>query len=270
MECIDVSEGTIQPYPHDGRRGLNVHQLRVAFRFTGLPKNAFGRFLDSHRLAMALKLYAQDELMTSTSSKSHATAALFDTHVLAINTARFPTALLNLPLHYVLSKLKSPEKEKAADAEEDVIEPTLQLAYMLKAMEPPRCFGKNEAVEASPHASNGSRDKDIKSRTSSIASPVAKQLLTRVDSTPLATNCEDDLLIGNILSEYLEDELTNLANTDLPSASLFQDLQRLVVRANRIVSVIAHRRNNDEANTNITLKSLLQECLRMKVSYALG
>jgi hypothetical protein len=86
----------------------------------------------------------------------------------------------------------------------------------------------------------------------------------------LAPNGQDDLVVGSILSEFLEDELNNLATTDLPSASLFQDLQRLVVRANRIVRVIAHHQNNDAADTNITLKSLLQECLRMKVSYVLS
>jgi hypothetical protein len=263
MESIDVSDDTIQKYPHDGRRGLNIHQLRVGFRFTGLPKNAFGRFLDSHRLAMALKLYAQDELMATSSKSHHATAALFDTHALAINTPRFPNALLNLPFLYVLSKLKSPRKQKAAAMEEeDMIEPTLQLAYIMKSMEPPRCYGREAtaAIEG-PETQNGSHDNNNKSASSMMASPASK-----TDSSRLVVRNGDELAVRSILSSFLEEELAKLAKTDLPSASLFHDLERLVVRANRIIGDISVDTQIDKANKNIKLKSLLQECLRMKVS----
>ena len=263
IESIDVSEATIQKYPHDGHRGINIHQNRNSFRFTGLPKYCYGRYLDSHRIAMALKLYAQQELMTRTSKPHNATAALFDTHALAINTARFPAALLNLPFQYILSKLPTPGKEKPADAQEDVIEPTLRLADMMKAMEPPRCFGgePGEAIRSNSETNNGNSIS-----VSTVASPLPNALLARTDSSRLVVASDDDLDVKSILSEYLEDELTKLATTDLPSASLFADLSRLVLRANRISGEIASETNAGGTKTNVKLKSLLQECLRMKVS----
>jgi hypothetical protein len=267
METIDVSEETIQKYPHDGQRGINIHQLRVGFRFTGLPKHFFGRYLDGHRIAMALKVYAQDQLMASSSNSYHATAALFDTHPLAINTARFPTSLLNLPFQYVLSKLQLPGKQKTSDDEEGMVEPTLQLAYMLKSMEPPRCFGTDTdaGLRTSADTHNGSHDKNNNS-VCSMASPVTKPPPTTTDSSRLLSTNSDDLDVRTILSEYLEGELIKLAHTDLPSATLFEDLKRLVLRANRISRDVSNDRRIDMTTNIVKLKSLLQECLRMKVS----
>ena len=200
----------------------------------------------------------------ATSPKSHhATAALFDTHALAINTPRFPNALLDLPFLYVLSKLKSPGKQKAAaEEEEDMIEPTLQLAYIMKSMEPPRCYGREATVAIEgPETQNGSHDNNDKSILSIMASPASK-----TDSSRLVVRNGDELAVRSILNSFLEEELAKLAKTDLPSASLFHDLERLVVRANRIIGDISVDTQIDKANKNIKLKSLLQECLRMKVS----
>lgn len=258
MESIDVSHDTIERYRHDGHQGINVHQLRVGFRFTGLPKNAFGRYLESHRLAMALKLYGQEELVATTTKSQQASAALFDTHPLAINTARFPLAVLNLNFPYILSKLKSPGKKASAD-EEDTVEPTLQLAHILKAMEPPRCFG-NEAPTAGQETQNGSHpDKGV---VALMASP-----LTRADSSKLPASKGGNISMGTLLSEFLQKELSNFARSDIPSSSLLLNLEKLVARANRIIGQFSGENKLAEEAKNLKLKSLLQECLRMKVSF---
>ena len=115
IETIDVSEDTIQHYPYQGENGLNIDEFQALFKYTGLPKNAYPRFLDSHRLALALKTYAQQELQ-SDSTQSHAgTAALTDTHALANETAAFPIALLHLPFQYILSNLPHSTEKNILD-----------------------------------------------------------------------------------------------------------------------------------------------------------
>ena len=267
IECIDVSEETIQKYPYDGRLGINLHQLRVAFRFTGLPKSSFSRFLDSHRMAMALKVYAQAHLKSSSSKPHHATAALFDTHALAINTARYPTALLNLPFQYILSKLPFPGKENAPGVDQDVLEPVLQLAFMIKAMEPPLCFGTEYDDITSPasHSKNGACAK-TDSSAPGMESPRRDVLMSK-DALILDSVAPDDVNIKGILSTYLEDELDKLASTHLSSASLLEDIGRLVLRANSISRLISSKVESEVKKKNTLLKSLLQECLRMKVSW---
>jgi hypothetical protein len=260
MESIDVSHDTIERYRHDGHQGINIHQLRVGFRFTGLPKNAFGRYLDSHRMAMALKLYAQDELVATSTKSQQASAALFDTHPLAINTARFPSSILNLPFLHILSKLKSPGKKAAAD-EEDAQEPTVQLAYIMKSMEPPRCFGSEPG---GTEQENGARAN--KGALTLLASP--QGLLASANSSNLAGASGDNITIGFLLSEYLQKELTSFAASDMPSSSLLQNLEKLVARANRIIGQFSGEAKLEETAKNLKLKSLLQECLRMKVSYS--
>jgi hypothetical protein len=95
---------------------------------------------------------------------------------------------------------------------------------------------------------------------------VTKPPPTTTDSSRLLSTNSDDLDVRTILSEYLEGELIKLAHTDLPSATLFEDLKRLVLRANRISRDVSNDRRIDMTTNIVKLKSLLQECLRMKVS----
>jgi len=56
LESIDVSSETIKKYPYRTEGGfLSIDKLRTEFSFLGLSRMVFHRFLDSHRLAMALK-----------------------------------------------------------------------------------------------------------------------------------------------------------------------------------------------------------------------
>jgi hypothetical protein len=72
--------------------------------------------------------------------------------------------------------------------------------------------------------------------------------------------------LGFLLSEYLQKELAAFADSDMPSSSLLQNLEKLVARANRIIGQFSGEAKLEEAAKNLKLKSLLQECLRMKVS----
>jgi hypothetical protein len=258
MDAIEVSEQTIQKYTHDGENGLNVRQLRVAFRFTGLPSHLFSRFLNSHRLAMALKTYAQSELKAVRSHQ--ASAALFDTHVLALHTAQFPSALLHLPFNYLLSKLPVPEEEKSASQEvEDKIEPVLKLTEILKAMAPPRCWGQEDDL-VTPQ--NGHSSKVFKLAMTKSPTPRALAMTVNVDNQSTGIK-ETPPEIEAVASHFLLEELTNLSTTECSSASLLNDLSRILSRMGRVLPGFRIIASNEKA---AMLSSLLHDCLRLKVS----
>lgn len=152
MDLVEVSDTTIQPYPYGTAERLSIDSLRQAFRFLGLPKAAFARFLNSHRLAIALKEYARREVSNTCSStendsgRASAFAALTDTHIMSVRTAMFPAPLLNLPFDYILESLPAPSESASqligSDGEE-VTEPIMQLHLMLSAMVPPKCWGQS-------------------------------------------------------------------------------------------------------------------------------
>jgi len=254
MDTIEVSEQTIQKYPYDGSNGLNIRQFRVAFRFTGLPKHMFSRFVDSHRLALALKTYAQTEVKAVHTHQ--ASAALFDTHFLAIQTAQFPSALLHLPFKFILNKLPVFGDEKSAMQEEDMIEPVLHFSEMLNSMAPPHCWGQQGNV-ATPNArvNNG-----VKSAT--IKSPVPKSLALGSDRAiqKVGSNHPPPEIVS-FASQFLVDELTALCKAGLSSSSLLDDLGRMVSR----MVVVVSRFHDIAPNLKFAkLSSLLQECLRLK------
>jgi hypothetical protein len=264
FESIDVSEDCIQKYPHDGRNGINIHQLRVSFRFTGLPKSAFGRFLDGHRLAMALKLYAQSQLTKALPYKPFsATAALFDTHPLALNAARFPSAVLHLPFGFMLSKIEHPSKAANENDVDEMIEPVLNLHIILKAMEPPQSFGLKTTGAPILQDISQSNQECKKNQYSIVESPMKSIFASKSYKQDHVSSSVIDL--HSILSEYLREELNTLASTDLPSASLMDIVKNLARRANHIGNMKLGQKSkgNDGA---IVLKSFLHECLRTKVS----
>jgi hypothetical protein len=104
LELIEASGEVIKEYPYDPAKGLDLDHLRMSFRFTGLPKGAFQRFLDSHRLALALKAYAMEKA-SNLSASVIASAGLFETHPLAVQAPVFPFAVLHLPFSHMLSEL---------------------------------------------------------------------------------------------------------------------------------------------------------------------
>jgi len=265
MESIEVSEDTIQKYPYGSTGGLNRHQLQVAFRFTGLPKNAFRRFLQSHRLAVALKMYATDEIGTRPLSLKDAKAALFDTHALALKVPRFPAALLHLPFHFILSKIQTQSPESTSADVNSNIDPPIDLAFIMKSMEPPHCYGKNSHLN---EKGNGVQDVEKKPKDtrslSTIDSPVCKALASKIDMSQRAAEVIDShLQVESVLSESFRQELEGLSNTDLPSASLLENVKKLVARCNRVTGNVVAIQEDKELKIR-KLRSLLQECLREK------
>lgn len=263
LDSVDVSEETIQRYPFDPKRGLNIHQLQVAFRFTGLPKSAFGRFLNSHRLALALKLYASEALDSSTKNSHPASAALFDTHAMALKTANFPSALLHLPFSYVLSHMPQPYKDgNSAQAGEDPLEPVIRLGGILSSMRPPLCW--NIETKSPSSGSNGTGKSDVATEPLVPSSTDVKSMT--VQSRRKTSVHEEDLKVENFASQFLMEKLNTLAGPDFAASDLLSQLERLLKRAssflrqNPSLSIADKRR----------LRCLLEDCLRIKVRSAVS
>jgi hypothetical protein len=160
-ETIDATDEMIKEYPYDGQEGLDIYQLRMAFRFTGLPKAAFPRYLDSNRLAMSLKVFAKRHLKTKLTATDRASAGLFETHPLAVQAPVFPHVVLHLPLSFILSQLPRPTdfSRGSSENENSSVEPVLQLGSIVDAMKPPSCWGlgtESHSVPDTPPVLNGS------------------------------------------------------------------------------------------------------------------
>jgi hypothetical protein len=158
IETIDANDEMLKEFSFDSinLEGLDIARLRAAFRFTGLPKSVFSRFLDSHRIAMALKQYAKVHLKSSPqslSSMDKAAAGLFESHPIALQVPSFPSVILHLPFSYILSKLPRAYLDTSTGssvaiesrAMEPSVEPILNLDGMIKAMIPPNCFNDANA-----------------------------------------------------------------------------------------------------------------------------
>eukprot|EP00980_Cylindrotheca_fusiformis_P029153 scaffold22740_cov139-Cylindrotheca_fusiformis.AAC.7 len=157
LETIDASDESIQEYPYRDKDGLDIDQLRTSFKFVGLPKAAFPRFVDAHRLALGLQTYSRNVMKSTVNSDDlHlTTAGLFEAHPIAAQTAHFPEAVLHLPFDHVLSQLPRTDTEEDSvtfDDSESNKEPVLQLGAMLDSMKPPNCWGidKNVSPAAEP------------------------------------------------------------------------------------------------------------------------
>ena len=257
---VEISDETIQKYPEDGEHGLNIDRLRSTFRFTGLPKSIFPRFLDAHRLALALKTYAKRTLRSSTFMAS---AALLDTHPMSIKTPEFPPAVLHLPFEYMLSKLPSPEKHHYTFVPGTPnIEPVLDLVSIMKSMEPPSSWGLKVEGSASSVASGGSRSAALTNGNKSdhLLSPGGSSLAERskvVSRSPTSSRVTMD----NITSEYLRGELHRNKDS-FPVAQLSQQLDGLI-------SQLWNDDVADSASCPIEwtkISTFLRECLLIKVS----
>lgn len=141
VESIDANEEMIKPYSYLSGGEIDIDQLRYAFRFTGLPKSVFNRFLDAHRLAQSLAFYAKMELSTERSFAERATAALFDKHPLSMQAPLFPSAVLHLPFSYMLRQLPERARNPSNGVEEESREPIISLSSVIQSMRPPHVFG---------------------------------------------------------------------------------------------------------------------------------
>jgi len=97
--------------------------------------------VNSHRLALSLKLYAKEHLMVNKNKDdARAASGLFDSHPLGVQVPVFPSVILGLPFHFILKSMPIP-----SDTIMDVTEPILQLNTMVSVLKPPKCFGLGTA-----------------------------------------------------------------------------------------------------------------------------
>jgi hypothetical protein len=248
VETIEVSPETVMKYPYTTESGmLDIDKIRNEFSFLGLPKAAFRRFLDSHRLAMALKAYAQKHnLVSGPSNAIEAMSSLTDTHPLSIRTFLFPEALLNIPFGYVLSKFPDPAERKIGESIDALVEPMMRLDQMLKSIAPPHCW----ELEPKP-----------------IISPVKlRSGLSRIDSalTPEVKPGKVVLKIDNFASATLLDYI-HQSSDDHTMRVLKEYLVALVSGLNSMVSETENAATADMSTRQSRLSSFLTQCLAAKV-----
>lgn len=263
IETIDVSEDTIQHYPYQGENGLNIDEFQALFKYTGLPKNAYPRFLDSHRLALALKTYAQQELQSDPTQSHAGTAALTDTHALANETAAFPTALLHLPFQYILSNLPhSTEKNLLTMGLDDHVEPTIQLKNIMQSMVPPACWGQEPSSPTNGTTPlNGRRITPALS--AALASPAAKHQLGVGRSSGTSSDVVSVAKLEDVASERLLQMFSHISPSNTMAARLLDDLKYLLTR---LELEVVELQDIDISQWRSRLIVFVKLCLRIKVS----
>jgi len=268
IETVEPSETTIMKYPFDDSSCLHVDKAKEEFKYLGLPKAAFPRFLDSHRLALALKNYSKHYIHeNSCYSGVDAFASLTDCHQMSIKTPLFPSALLNLPYDYILSKLMHSTEQLSnltnKDDAADTSEPVLQLYDILQCMAPPYCFGIHVKTD-----NNSGKENGLMSQSKRI-------------STPMRSPCEgtlsghsevgDTLRMNHFASECLLQALSH-GDESLPSLScaklLSFHLSALVLDVNEISSGIKANMHLRREEKKAKLNVITNECLSSKVSVA--
>lgn len=271
LETIDVSSDTILKYPHSVKDGnLSITNLQSEFRFLGLPKAAFPRFLDSHRIAMALNTYARKEMKKNFQSAVDvdATAALTDTHPMSIRTFPFPEALLHLPFEYILSKYPDPAKRKVKSFIEDdaeVTEPIMQLQTVLKAILPPNCWSENLV-------SSSSLPETPVKKVQPLSLPDSKGLTPTMSPTldvtlRISSESEKKNLWGieSFASAYLLRHIQPSSNGDIiPLHSLEEGLRKLVKSLNKVVIESEETVVQNLESRKEKLASILVQCLTVK------
>mmetsp|Transcript_18048 Transcript_18048/g.22099 ORF Transcript_18048/g.22099 Transcript_18048/m.22099 type:complete len:1366 (+) Transcript_18048:144-4241(+) len=238
LETIDVSNETIQEYPYDGKLGtLSVDKLRSQFSFLGLPRAAFSRYLQSHRIALSLKAYANSEKARNVKSLDiqsghvEAYASLTDTHPLSVTTYAFPDALLNLPFDFILSKYPPVTEHVFNDDSAESTEPILQLKLMLNALIPPRCFGEQS---------------DEEKESNKVPSPIHDLTHTKspektdISMRAVSLNQGISFTLKNFCSDYL---ITQFDAVAIPIRTIKNKLEDLVNNLNNCIVQVESEAN---------------------------
>ena len=212
-DTIEVSEYNIQEYTHNS---ISIEKLETGFKFLGLPKGVFARYLDSHRLAVSLKAYSLKHMPKNRDSEDQllASASLTESHILSVKAPIFPDVVLMLPFDYILSKLSHPSELAASSLgnDEDTQEPVIDIDAIVHSLSPPECFGKSsqesrrsscltpEALPSSPEP-NFTPAKSAK-RALQLAS---EENNGDADAVWSINNFASDFLVGLFQTEAAED-----------------------------------------------------------------
>ncbi len=241
VESIDANDSCIQSYPYDAEIGLDIDSLRTTFKFLGLPKAAFSRFLDSQRLALGFKTYSQKEMKSTLASESDRTsAALLEGHPLAVQAPHFPLSVLQLPFVHILSQLPHHERQLPSQSYSDTAkaEPALRFGKILEAMKPPICWG----MEASESSSDVQETPQLKSIITSPMTFLDKNNGTKNDPYNTSRFLIGLLSLQSLLSDnsptsrMLKHSLNELVSTFARNTAL-HDLQKGDSRKKHIKSL---------------------------------
>ncbi len=272
LETMDVSSETIMKYPYNTETELSIDNIRNEFSFLGLPKAAFSRFLDAHRIAMALKSYANQENKKSVRADAvHADtfSSLTDTHPLSIKTFFFPDAMLNLPFGYILSKYPDPTETRSKmilnDDTSELKEPVMQLHTMLQSITPPNCWGENEHAVGNNALRTPKKDKSFFPQDSYGLTPTISPSLN-LSARAQNASTKELWKIGNFASDYFLRHIEKVENGISPLSVIQSSLSDLVKSLNQMVVAAeqASFANLDSRQKN--LSSFIIQLLAAKVS----
>ena len=247
IETIDANDEMIKEFPvtsslsninnGNSKAGLDIGQLRISFRFTGLPKAVFPRYVDAHRLALALQLYAKNHVKSSSlSHQDRATAGLFETHPMSVQVPTFPNVVLHLPFQFILSKLPRHfnNVDEYANTSNGTIEPILYLETIVKSMTPPYCWNSTND-NATILSTDGRPMMDDKGTPIVLPiltdsnTPNAVQPATWINGTDRNEMDEDRAAIAHFMTDYpLLNDCFNRFYDSAPFVAVLGTLTRLL------------------------------------------
>ncbi len=270
LETIDVSSETIEKYPYARTDDpfLSITDLQSEFNFLGLPKAAFPRFLDAHRMASALKVHASKENRKKkhNSIDADATASLTDTHPLSIKTFSFPDALLNLPFGYILSKY--PElSNRSSNRATDLKEPIMQLQVMLDSLVPPNCWGPNADASSSSISTPLKQTHEL--QTVHASRGLTPTLSPALNASLRVRNDDDGNFnlwdIESFASDYLLKHIKPSSDGKVSDLQLLYDnLEKLVQVLNKTVIDLEEGSTSNLEKRQEMLGSIIVQCLTAK------
>jgi hypothetical protein len=262
LDTIEVSEFNLQKYPFDT---LSMEQVRNNFSFMGLPKAVFSRYLDSHRIAVALKMFAAKHIANNLSRDDALTSAqLLDTHAMSALTPMFPPEVLNIPYSFILGKLPHPSEHASVSVfdDEDLSEETIDLKSITNGMTPPLCFGRKKYNDEGRVQTPDANTKAI------LLSPTKQFTPHNVTDSPRKEEDKDAIWSVNLFaSELLVTlfQVSKSADSDLAvngMVYLDQLLTSLIFQLRRLSEEYNTLREDEQIQQ---LKRILCQCLLVKV-----
>ena len=229
IETVDANDEMIKEFPMSANGGLDVGQLRISFRFTGLPKSVFSRYLDAHRMALGLQLYAKNHVKPlSLSHQDRAAAGLFEAHPMSVQVPTFPNVVLHLPFRFILSNLPR-SYSNIDDCTSGTVEPILNLETIVNAMKPPYCWKtSNDDSTNSGTFGGSSNDKQGAQIVLPMPSDLAESAIWMNGDDKNEAD-EDRAAIANFMTEFplLNDSFNRFYNS-APLVAVLSTLIRLL------------------------------------------
>ena len=273
VETLEASADTIKAFPLPISDAVDLKQLQVSFRFTGLPGSAFKRYLHAFRIAMALRLYAKECLQSKFKKYDEATAGLFDTHMLSVATPVFPNVVLNLPFSYIISQLPAANERAsiggAAAGTENESEPVICLSRVIEVLKSPfhsPGVPHEAKSQPQPHPST------TKEKTAWVRKAVGKEALPVVTIDNDNKDPMNDLLRGFMTTFPALNDTFNMYERSPPLVGLINCFTKMIddlaaedglVEAERgkRSAIVTQRLKQDFIDSWVMLKTMGEEAL---------